>query len=47
MSDEIKTTEVEVTPEEVLTTVTDIKNAIEAILFAAGYPMEYGPCHRS
>ena len=42
MSDEIKTTEVEVTPEEVLTTVTDIKNAIEAILFAAGYPMEYG-----
>ena len=42
MSDEIKSTEVEATPENVLTTVNDIKNAIEAILFAAGYPMEYG-----
>jgi len=41
MSDEIKTTE-NATPEEALTTVADIKKAIEAILFAAGYPMEYG-----
>ena len=30
-----------VTPEEALTTVADIKRAIEAILFAAGYPVRY------
>lgn len=41
MSDEIKKTEQTATPEEALTTVADIKRAIEAILFAAGYPMEY------
>lgn len=29
------------TPENVLKTVEEIKKAIEAILFAAGYPMEY------
>ena len=40
MSDEIKNTE-NATPEEALTTVADIKRAIEAILFAAGYPMAY------
>ncbi len=28
-------------PEEVLSTVADIKRAIEAILFAAGYPVRY------
>ncbi len=29
------------TPEQVLSTVADIKRAIEAILFAAGYPVRY------
>ncbi len=29
------------TPKEALTTVTEIKRAIEAILFAAGYPVRY------
>ena len=42
MSDEIKNVDVTATPEDALTTVNDIKNAIEAILFAAGHPMEYG-----
>ena len=42
MSDEIKNVDVTAPPEDALTTVNDIKNAIEAILFAAGHPMEYG-----
>ena len=40
MNNEINKNE-NATPEEALTTVADIKRAIEAILFAAGYPVRY------
>lgn len=40
MSEQVNTTE-NVTPEQVLKTVEEIKSAIEAILFAAGYPVRY------
>ena len=40
MNNEIKKND-NATPEEALTTVADIKRAIEAILFAAGYPVRY------
>lgn len=41
MSETLKDMKNEATPEEVLSTVEDICRAIEAILFAAGYPVSY------
>ncbi len=41
MSENEKSLNQNVTAEEVLSTVADIKRAIEAILFAAGYPVRY------
>ena len=40
-NENIKNTNENVSPEDVLTTVADVKRAIEAILFAAGYPVRY------
>ncbi len=41
MSENEKDINQNATPEQVLSTVADIKRAIEAILFAAGYPVRY------
>ena len=41
MSENIKEINTEATPAEALSTLEDICRAIEAILFAAGYPMAY------
>ncbi len=41
MSENEKDINRDATPQQVLSTVADIKRAIEAILFAAGYPVRY------